>query len=128
MREYKSKMRGAKISVNFHSKLLAKDKWAKKLEHKKEFDEGTFYKGYEWFNNGLSLDEAPDDMKNNFNFVNGFEKARRIKNINENLEMLGTEWFESGLSLDNAPVSYINNPYFIEGYNKAKNNSSGKNL
>ena len=119
MREYKTKMQGHKKSVNFHSKLVSKDRWSKNLEHKKVADKTIFDKGFMWYENGLSLDDASDEMKNNFNFINGYEKAKRIKNINENLEILGSEWFESGLSLDNAPSSYINNPYFMDGYNKA---------
>ena len=128
MREYKSKMRGHRKSVNFHSKLVAQDRWSKSLEHKKVTDKAILDKGFMWFENGLSLDDASDEMKNNFNFVNGYEKAKRMKNINENLAILGFEWFESGLSLDNAPSTYINNPYFIEGYNKASEKHSGKKV
>lgn len=128
MREYKSKMRGHRKSVGFHSKLVVQDRWSKSLEHKKVTDKNIFNKGYMWFENGLSLDDASDEMKNNFNFINGYEKAKRIKNINENLEILGYEWFESGLSLDNAPSTYTNNPYFMDGYNKALEKQNGKKM
>ena len=128
MREYKKKKSGQRKSLNFHSKLVAMDRWSKNLEHKKVTNIDIFNKGYEWFESGLSLEDAPEEMKNDFNFVNGFEKAKRVKKINENLETLGEEWFESGLSLENAPDNYINNPYFMNGYNTAMNSSNKRSL
>lgn len=128
MREYKTKMRGQKKSVNFHSKLVAKDRWSKNLEHKKVTNIDIFNKGYEWFESGLSLEDASDEIKNDFNFVNGFEKAKRVQKINESLEMLGVEWFNSGLPLEKAPDNYINSPYFINGFNTAMNNANKRSL
>lgn len=113
---------------NYNSKLVALDMQTKNLEHKKVTDMSIFDKGVLWFENGLLLVDAPDNMKTNFNFINGFNKAKRLKNINENLEILGFEWYESGLPLDGAPSTYVNNPYFIDGYNKAYEKQNGKNM
>ena len=35
-------------------------------------------KGIEWFNEGLSLDDAPEELKNNTNFINGSNKGKRL--------------------------------------------------
>lgn len=121
MREYKTKMLGERQARNFHSKLVAKDRRIKNLEHVKEFDKATFEKGLEWFDSGLSLDDADISLRENFNFVNGFEKAKRLKDINDSLRNLGVEWYESGLPLENAPANYVNNSYFIDGYNNSMN-------
>ena len=59
-------------------------------------------------------------LRENFNFINGFEKGKRLKNINDSIKLLGHEWFDSGLPLENAPSNYVNNPYFIDGFNEAK--------
>lgn len=123
MRDFKTKMNGERRSVNFHSKLVAKDRKVRNLEHVKTFDKELFEKGLRWFEEGLSLDDASEELRNEFNFVNGFEKAKRLKDINDNLRNLGVEWYESGLPLENAPASYVNNAYFIEGYNSSMNNS-----
>ena len=128
MKEHKKKMNDVRRFRNYNSRLVALDIHTKNLEHKKVTDIDTFNKGVMWFESGLSLEDASDEMKNNFNFVNGYEKAKRMKNINENLEILGSEWFESGLSLDNAPTTYINNPYFMDGYNKANEKHNGKKI
>lgn len=128
MRDYKSRKRGANKSVNYHSKLTSRDKMYKNLQHMNIYDEITFDKGVEWCNSGLSLDDAPIELKEDTNFVNGYEKGQRVKKINESLETLGMEWFNSGLELDKAPNNYKHNPYFVDGYEKAKNNFNSKSL
>ena len=35
-------------------------------------------KGIEWFKSGLSLEDAPDELRNNSNFLNGFKKGERL--------------------------------------------------
>ena len=74
-------------------------------------------KGIEWFNNGLSLEDASEDMRNNVSFVAGFNRAYRIKLVNDSLYNLGREYFDRGISLDNVPENYRNNEFFIAGYN-----------
>lgn len=128
MREHKIKMNEIKRFTNYNSRLVALDMRSKNLEHRKVSNMDIFNKGVAWFESGLSLDDADDKIKVDFNFVNGYEKAKRMKNINENLEILGSEWFESGLTLDTAPDTYINNPYFINGYNKARKKNENKKL
>ena len=126
MREYKQKAMGNRRTVNFHSKLVAKDRRLKHLEHMPVADKDIFNKGYTWFENGLLLEDAPEELRENFNFVNGFDKAKRVIAINEELMALGMEWYESGFSLEDAPENYKNNEYFVSGYNTRKDKVIGK--
>ena len=51
--------------------------------HNEPFDINIYNKGMEWYNSGLSLDEAPDNEKNNIHFVNGYERAERLARLEE---------------------------------------------
>ena len=77
-------------------------------------------KGIKWFNEGLTLEDAPEELRNNISFVNGFNYAYRIKLVNDTLYKTGIEYFERGISLIDVPEKYINNPYFMDGYNSCK--------
>ena len=35
-------------------------------------------KGIEWFKSGLPLEDAPEDLRNNTNFIYGFHKGERL--------------------------------------------------
>ena len=41
-------------------------------------DVDIFNKGIEWFNSGLPLEDAPENLRNNTNFINGFKKGERL--------------------------------------------------
>lgn len=64
---------------------IANDIWEK--ERKKNYvrpdkrNLDIFNKGLEWFNNGLSLEDAPLELKNNTNFIYGFNKGERLAMI-----------------------------------------------
>lgn len=77
-------------------------------------------KGINWFNEGLSLDDAPEELRNNVSFVNGFNYAYRIKLVNDTLYKTGVEYFERGVSLIDVPEKYTDNKYFMDGYNSCK--------
>ena len=83
-------------------------------------DKEVFDKGIEWFNSGLSLDDAPENFRTNTNFVNGFEKAKRLADINSMIYNDGKNFFLSGRTLDSASDKMKNNEYFINGYMDAK--------
>ena len=120
MKDYKVKEAAMRKSINYNSRLLAKDKnRLKDLEGRKPFDDESFNKGAQFFNDGLSLGDAPLDLRDNVYFVNGFNRAKRISEINESLRILGAEWRQNGIPLDSAPENYKNNPYFIDGYNNS---------
>ena len=35
-------------------------------------------KGIEWFENGFKLEDAPEELRNNTNFIYGFKKGERL--------------------------------------------------
>ena len=79
-----------------------------KKDNYKQFDKRDSYlfdKGIEWFESGLSLDDAHDDMKNNTNFVNGFNKAKRLNDINNMLYNDGKEFFRASAFADGYQTS-----------------------
>lgn len=118
MKEYNDREEAVRHIVNLNSKLLARDtSRLKRLEENKPFEKDIFEKGSQFFYDGLSLEDAPLELRENVTFINGFKRAKRISEINESLRLLGAEWRQSGIPLDNAPKNYINNPYFIDGYN-----------
>ena len=84
------------------------------LGNKNDFDNGLA-----WFNNGLTLDDASNDMKNNPSFIAGFKKGERLVVINQSLYEEGKKYFEQGLPLESAPKNYKDNEYFILGYNES---------
>ena len=40
-----------------------------------------FDKGMLWFNEGMALADAPENIRNNTNFINGYKKAERLAKI-----------------------------------------------
>lgn len=52
-------------------------------KHVDKYDKDLLEKGIQWFNSGLSLDEAPMEIRNNSNFVRDFEKGKRLSIIAE---------------------------------------------
>ena len=85
-------------------------------------------KGIKWFNEGLTLEDAPEELRNSISFVNGFNYAYRIKLVNDTLYKTGVEYFERGISLIDVPEKYIDNEFFMDGYNKAKDKCNGKKI
>ena len=86
------------------------------------FDKNLFDKGMEWFNNGLPLEDAADELKNNSCFKNGFVKAKRLELIRTTLYNYGIEYYNKGIILDEVPLKYRNNDDFVRGYEFAKKN------
>lgn len=88
--------------------------------NKYDFKDDNYTKGIEWFNSGLSLDDAPLEMKNNGSFIKGFQRGKTVKLVNDTLYDTGKEYYLNGILLENTPENYRTNEYFILGYNDAK--------
>ena len=56
---------------------------AKKQVRRDKYDPIIQKKGLDWFNSGLSFDDAPEELRKNTNFVNGFNKGKRLAMIEE---------------------------------------------
>lgn len=66
--------------------LIDKDAHKKKNPHTgatTAFDPEIFNKGIEWYQSGLPIEDAPEELKNNAHFVNGYEKGKRLAKIEE---------------------------------------------
>lgn len=116
MRESKIKASGERRSRNYNSRLVARDKYYYDLQHEVIRDKSIFDAGMEWFNNGFSLEDASDEMKNNHSFIDGFNKGKRLDAINKQLFELGRKWYLDGRNVEDAPDNYKNNKYFCDGY------------
>lgn len=99
---------------------------AEKMTATDKYDSNIFEKGINWFNEGMSLEEAPDNIKNNTNFIRGYERAKRLALIEGHLYDLGKKYFEDGLEIENIPLKYRNSDSVIKGYNDAKDNNKGR--
>ena len=84
------------------------------------FDKDNFQNGKLWFNEGLSLDEAPDNLKDNISFISGFRKAEREQYVNDLAYQTGIEYRDKGILFDEIPEIYVKNEFFMEGYNSKK--------
>lgn len=97
-----------------------------KIYQENDFD--LFKQGSLWFKCGMNLEDANEDLRNNINFVNGFNRAKRLACVDTQLYNLGIDFFNKGITLEQIPEHYKNNDYFLNGYNDAKKNSLIKKL
>ena len=108
----------------FVSRVIT-DEIAREIELKKNppkiyvYDEKTFNDGINWYISGMSLEEASLELREDKNFIRGYELAARQDKIHKSLEIQGAEWYYSGKTLEES--NYADNEYFIKGYNDAKN-------
>lgn len=86
------------------------------------FTDKNFDKGMLWFDSGLSLEEAPEELKKDGSFIKGFNRGKTIKLVNDTLYAYGEEFYLRGVELEDTPEKYRDNEYFIAGYNDAVNN------
>ena len=90
-----------------------------------KFDPEMFGVGMRWFNKGRSLEIAPSNFRNNTNFINGFNRAKTMKLVDDMLSLekefyeLGRQFCLNKINLDDVNEKYKNNPSFIAGFNDA---------
>lgn len=56
---------------------------AKNYVRRDKYDPDIQKKGLDWFNSGLSFDDAPEELRNNTNFIDGFHRGERLAKIAE---------------------------------------------
>ena len=86
-----------------------------------KYDQKIFDQGIEWYNSGLEITDAPENIRNNTNFVRGFEKGKRVAEANNYVYEEGKNFFFGGGNLEQASEKMKTNPYFIKGYQDAMN-------
>lgn len=86
-----------------------------------KYDQGIFNQGIEWYNSGLEIEDAPEKIRNNTNFIRGFEKGRRVAEVNNSIYESGRNFYFGGASLEQASEKMRSNPYFVKGYQDAFN-------
>ena len=47
------------------------------------YDSKIFEQGANWFNEGMNLEDAPESVRNNSNFIRGYDRAKRLALIVE---------------------------------------------
>ena len=95
-------------------------------EKKKNFDpnkqstDKMHFKGRDWCFKGHNLEDAPEELRNNPLFVEGYEAAM---NLNLQAYDEGFKWFIRKKNLETAPKHYQNNIYWMQGYKDALSQS-----
>lgn len=116
-----------RISESVQSNLaedLAREKNRDSIIH--NFDKNSLQQGKNWFDEGLSLEDAPENLKKNASFVAGYKKAQRVQYINEQVYNAGVDYYNRGIPFDEIPKIYINNEFFIAGYNSIREKTLSK--
>lgn len=112
----------AQIRNNIQKRLsndLYREKKMQSMVRTDKYDQKIFNQGSEWYNSGLEIEDAPEEIKNNTNFVRGFERARRITEANNSIYEEGRNFYFGGASLEQASDKMRLNPYFVKGYQDA---------
>lgn len=67
-----------KSLINFDKIQNCQEQKLKALNDSKNFDSKLYLKGEEWYNSGLTLEYAPEELINNKSFINGYKRGERI--------------------------------------------------
>ena len=62
------------------------EKRLKGLHRTASMDKDLYIQGQLWSENGMELEDAAIEYRNNFNFVDGFQRGERLKRIQKLLE------------------------------------------
>ncbi len=117
-----------------HHRSLRQEAIASSIRQKEEHinfqpcDKKMFSYGETWFNTGLSLEEAEEKFRTNINFINGFNRARRISEAESFLYDLGVSYFKNGVLVEQIPENYRKNPTVLRGYEDAMKKAKTKTL
>ena len=115
-------MTQAQIRNNIQKKLandLYREKKMQNMVRTDKYDQKIFNQGTEWYNSGLEIEDAPENIRNNTNFVRGFERARRVSEANNAIYEEGRNFYFGGGSLEQGSEKMRMNPYFVKGYQDA---------
>jgi hypothetical protein len=95
---------------------LTKDKKDRYKDYR--IDSESFERGkQDGYNNDIQV--IPENMKENFSYVSGFNHAKRELKVQKDMYKMGQEYFLSGRNFDDAHENYKNNGYFVQGFKDA---------
>lgn len=75
--------------------------------------------GINFARSGLSLEDAPENKRNDQNFINGYEIGLRLMNVDDDWYRRGAKAYFDGIVLEDVPESSRENEFFIQGYEDA---------
>lgn len=87
------------------------------------FDRTMLNEGIKFFDDGGLLEEAPVELRENINFIHGYEMAKKKRENRQEVYDLGVKKFVDGVHLGKVSEIYRNNPDFMQGYTDAKEQS-----
>ena len=67
-----------RLSYGLIEGKIRDEKVLKNLHIQSKISTESYKKGEEWYNSGLSLDDAPDEFREDYSFVYGFEHGKRL--------------------------------------------------
>ena len=108
---------------NIQRRVAAHVRDEKKLENvdlQKLVDDKIRHQGKLFFERGLFLDDASENMRNNSAFIEGYENARNRKT---EVYDMGVQFFINGIQYKDIPHIYQNNNDFMQGYKDARDMS-----
>ena len=103
--------------------LYKENKAANKVDR---FNPQLMEEGKKWYDSGFNLEDAPENLRNNINFVRGYEKSQRLQIVDDEFFKKGMEAYLSGIPWDEIDDKDKENVSFVFGYEDAMTMSSGK--
>ncbi len=80
--------------------------------------------GIFWAESGKTLEDAPDDVRNNLNFINGFNFAKRLQMIKEKEYKRAYDFYSNGGRLENISKEEYKklSDNYVQAYNEIRLN------
>lgn len=72
-----------RLSYGLIEGKMRDEKVLKNLHIQAKISTESYKKGEAWYKSGLSLDDAPEEFKEDYSFVYGFEHGKRLSLIQE---------------------------------------------
>lgn len=105
------------MSAVINAKIASDIAESKKIKYR--YDKEITDIGVNFAKSGLKLEDAPEDKRNDPNFIIGYEKGLRLMNVDDELYRRGSKAYFDGITFENLPESDRENEIFIQGYEDA---------
>ena len=105
------------MSNMLNNKIASDIAESKKVRHRD--DEQMRNDGITFAKSGLTLEDAPEEKRNDQNFIIGYEKGKRLMNVDDDSYRRGSKAYFDGIAFENISKSDRENEIFIQGYEDA---------